>query len=706
MVKTLERGLTEQQRRKQAALKGRLKRAQSAREKTGPQRPLAKLVETEKKLEKERASGLGKFRKGLANTFGKAVYKLKGLELHKKVAEHGKFVGGAASGLGLALAGKGASKLKEHVWPKNQFDKIIWVGIFYYAFQWAYQLTVGDIFSKIPMQFIILNFVIAMFVFILFFKPDLIQIIGTGLIISLYMLIMNTGFTFDIAFIPGGEVGITVSLVAITLLIAFIFHNILHKETSGMIGISIVFLLETGLKVFLASQAPALFTGLLLYWPYWLTLGAVAGSYTVETSRLAGFMRFLLFLIAISLVLVNVITGGTFYGATQFDISDEKKEAGIESLKENWKNIGETWKRLAAPFTCIGEIDYQKCISEKTKPPEKKPTEEEELLATANKEKPRRINLYFVDTNQQYFTANEKVSISTQLKGKSTTTNPKDILLGCSVNEISGTITKPEKETKIKGEDSNFYQDIECEPNIQLKAGKHEVEFLAKWRQLATTSYPNYFMDQEELDNLLGDYRESGEYSIEEQKCQNSPDTKKCLSVLMTSIYSKISKFNSIQSDYPNFERRSKYDDEVAAILIENTAFDIVTGVPQEGGTFNLKFSVANNHRNKNGEITKVNDVFIGFPDKFADKIEKNCDFLIENDGVEEDIKKVYPYKIDNKKLDSIEWEKVKFEKQKIIGSCEWVIKDVGLFITRINIIGQIDFDYQLKNDIEVMVYS
>src|SRR3989338_431476 len=329
-----------------------------------------------------------------------------------------------------------------------------------------------------------------------------------------------------------------------------------------MFGISIIFLLESGLKVFLAAQSPALLTGFLLYWPYWLTLGVVAGSYTEETSKLVGFMRFLLILVFISVLVVNLLMGGALYRATQFDISEEKKEAGVEALKENWKNVGGTWTKMTAPLTCIGEVDYQKCIAEKTAPPKKELTEEEKLLAIANKGKQKKINLYFSNINQ-YFTSeeneNEKyknIRISTQLKGQSIIDTK--ILLACSIKGISGTITYPQdKFTKITKNDLNWWQDIDCQPNEKLKTGNNKVEFIARWRQLATTSYPNYFMNQEELNKILSDYK-TAEYIEQEKQCQFSQEQKKCLSTIKRSIYSKIPEFKDIQSDYPNFERIAK----------------------------------------------------------------------------------------------------------------------------------------------------
>jgi len=626
----------------------------------------------------------------LANTLGKGIY-----TIGRGIRSAGGFLGGAAAGAGSALAGRGTSKLKEHVWSQNQFDKLIWLGLLYYGLQWYYKLIIGsDVFSNVPYQFMILNFAIAIMVLIFFFKPDLLETIGTGLIIILYLFIMNSGFTFNIPMMPSGEIGTIISLVFITVIIALIWREVLHKDITGMFGISIIFLLESGLKVFLAAQSPALLTGFLLYWPYWLTLGVVAGSYTEETSKLVGFMRFLLILVFISLLVVNLLMGGALYGATQFDISEEKKEAGVEALKENWKNVGVTWTKMTAPLTCIGEADYQKCIAEKTAPPKKELTEEEKLLAVANKERDKKINLYFTNLNNQFFYAeeNEKyegIRISTQLQGYSTIY--KIILLACSINEISGTITYPKNaETKLGGYETGWWEDIDCKPNEKLKPGNNKVEFIARWSQLATTSYPNYFMNQEELNKILSDYKTAGDVEQEKQ-CQFSQEQKKCLSTVKRSIYSKIPEFKDIQSDYPNFERIAKYDDEGAAIIIENTAPEIVSGSTK----FNLRFSVANNYRN--GEIVKVNGIKIDLP---KDIDITNCDILEKNDNKE------YGYKIKEDKLKSIEWIKVKYEKQKVIpGICELKIKDVKEF-TRINIMGEIDFDYQLKNNFDVMVYG
>ena len=319
-------------------------------------------------------------------------------------------------------------------------------------------------------------------------------------------------------------------------------------------------------------------------------------------------------------------------------------------------------------------------------------------MAIANKGKQKKINLYFSNINQ-YFTSeeneNEKyknIRISTQLKGQSIIDTK--ILLACSIKEISGTITYPQdKFTKITKNDLNWWQDIDCQPNEKLKTGNNKVEFIARWRQLATTSYPNYFMNQEELNKILSDYK-TAEYIEQEKQCQFSQEQKKCLSTIKRTLYSQIPEFDSIKLDYPSFERIAKYDDEGAAIIIENTAPEIVLGNTK----FNLRFSVANNYRN--GEIVNINGININLPEEID---ASKCDILEENT---DDDKKVYKYKIKKDRLE-IDWIKVKYEKQKLIpGTCELTIKEGVKEFTRINIMGQVDFDYQLKNEFDVMVYS
>ena len=77
-------------------------------------------------------------------------------------------------------------------------------------------------------------------------------------------------------------------------------------------------------------------------------------------------------------------------------------------------------------------------------------------------------------------------------------------------------------------------------------------------------------------------------YIEQEKQCQFSQEQKKCLSTIKRTLYSQIPEFDSIKLDYPSFERIAKYDDEGAAIIIENTAPEIVLGNTK----FNLRFSI------------------------------------------------------------------------------------------------------------------
>jgi len=657
---------------------------------------------TEKEGIKEELKS-GKLRRGLGNIFGKIVYTLKDeWKIHKQIAKHGIFVGGAATGAALGLAGKGWNKFKEHVWSKNQFDKLIWLGLFYYALQWYYKLMVGkDVFSSIPYEFTILNFVMALVVLIFFFKPGFIEFLGTGVIITLYLFIINTGFKFNLPLV--GELGLLFTLIIVTVIMIIILREIFHIDPLGVILVSLTFLLEIGFKIFIANIVPVSFlTSLILYIPYWILLALIAGGYVEEgSSKLVGFFRGVFGIILILFLVSNLLLAGTTYGAEKFSISEEKKEAGSEALKESISNIGTTWKRLTAPLACIGSgTDWDECIAEKTAVPKKEMTEEEKLLAVANKKNPPKIDLFFNNPFQQYFYPEENedyenIRISTQLRGSSAV--DKEIYLKCSVNEIEGIITYPEeKKTVIEEQNSDWYQDIECQPTEKLKSGINNVEILAKWRQTAGTTYINYFMESDKLNNILSEYK-TADYSENEKQCHFSQDEETCLRSLRKRFYPQIEDFKKIETDYPNFEKASKYEDEAAAIIIEVTDPQLVIGVPEEGEKFNLRFSVANN---REGEISKIWSIKIYIPDLIG---LSGCDILEKNSEVDEN---EYNYKIKAEKINLIDWSKTKVGKQKIIpGICELKINKIEDF-KRTEIKGKIDFDYQLKNKFNVIMYS
>jgi len=671
--------------------------------------PLSKLIAAEKKIaedsekkknKKEKISSkIGKSKIGL--TLGKGIH-----NVGQGFAKAGGFLAGAASGTYSAFKGKGTEKIKEHIWSKNQFDKLIWIGLIYYAIQWYYKLVIGiDVFNRIPYEFMIINFIIAIAALIFCFKPTVTEIAGTISIIMIYFFIIQTGYTIPIPNLPfgiNGEILTLISLIVMTVLIGLIWRHFLNADISGMIGVSLVFLLEISYKIFFATQAPIpILINIIIYMPYWFLLGIILGGYVEGgTSKLVGFFRGTFILIITLFLVSNLLLAGTSYGSTQFSISKEKQEQGEAAFKEGWDNFVNAIGALTDPFTCIGP-NMEECMKEKAALRNKKePTEEEKLLAVANEKKPSRISLYFSNINQYFDTVQnenyENIKISTQLNGQAIV--DKQINLACSINEIRSKIIYPKEETAtIKADNLAWYQDILCQPIEKLKTGVNEVEFLALWRQYADTKYVNYFMEHSKYEDILKQIVNKGpEYSNQIKQCGFSKD-KECINKVKQAFYSQIPELEDIETDYPDFNMKAKYDDEPAAILIENTAFPLI-GVPYDGKTFNLRFSVLNNGK---GQILGIKNIYVTLPDPI-EYTEDKCDILEKSDrSVKEE------YQIKKNILNSIDWSSIRPESQKIIpGLCELKVEQLGEDFKRATIWGNILFDYQLKNKFDVQVYG
>lgn len=669
----------EKQRRKQAVLKGNLKRTQEERKTSGPKRPLAKLAAAEEKMagkkEKKEEEVIKEEKKGkkkegsiLARTLGKAIHKIRNRE---------------------AKTGRGTKTgVKEHIWSKGQFDRLVLLGLLYYAIQLYYSFILGiNVFRDVPLQLTMINIILAILILIFFFQPSLKSFIGTVVIILFYTSIMEGYYRVNLPIAIGGDAGLIISLLAITLFFGLIWYYILHQDVSGMFGVAITFLLETGFKFYIVSQLlplNATLAGFLLYLPYWTILGIIAGSYTEGgASKFVGIIRFILIGIVVVLLLGTLFTS-IASGQERPNLSSKEQEQSADALKKSAKKSLESLKGVFAPLICALEdpTDYGPCIAEKTKP-KKELTEEELLSFSVNRKKERRVDLYFTPPD-----IGLDEIIFARLKGGLKIVDKKKIILGCNVNELPGQV-KPEKTTMTK-DNLNFWQEIECTTS-DLKS-TNDVQYTAQVRQKTNTNYPNYFIDYEELHGEGGildeeEKKSGGRYSEIERKCID----RECEKNIQKEKIQNIELFrNKIINDYPDFETSSIVDDEVVYLLL-HTDYVPIVGVKEKGETnIDLIFKIANMGQ---GEIVAVHFIEIEFPEF----IKPDCDLLDGSDN---------KFRFKEDKLE-IDWRKVKpgIENQKRIGKCELKINAEDIKfpdmdkLNTASISGVIEFEYLLKSE-------
>lgn len=690
----------------EAALKKKLIRTQEERRITGPKRPLANLVKTEKKIRPWRTK--------LAEDVGKPIDKwintIKEKELHKKAynkVKNSNFIkdsanatrsiaagtGDFAIGVGKSVAKRSISSLGKML-HSHTMDPLIWIGIVFFIIDWS---VFG--FSNTPTSWA-LNLIIAVVVLKVFLKRSMI-VTGLGIV----LLVLFWQGIGNISVYGFQYLNSVVMPIAAIISAIIVLKYLLKQDTEGLIGVIIVFLLQTGFLEVIATNIPFLFeseiTKFLLVrqmWPYWLLLATYYGHKSQEgASKLINFFStawifFILFMV------VGLQFGVAGWPGLGQELSEKEKGQLDDFFEDKVSSQAQAWKRVMAPFICIGKImNYNECVSNVTAPPTK-PKGEDQILTAVNKKKGRVLDLQIngIDADRVIWSDEnsednyENIEIFAQIKGEVAV--DVSAVFECEINNFPAEVNPIE--ILIPKGDLNWYQDLKCRPFQRLKGGSNEITFRTSTNEVSITDYSIFVMDGCMLSKILNEYA-TASYSEIKQRCKND---KICLENLEKGLYQKISEFKKIKTT--GF--RSIPDNENANFLVETTQYPpVISIINGNEARISLRFGVQNN--DINGRIKKVNEVKIYVPDYLKKEKEGSCILVKEGDY----------YKINEEELGKISWEEIEegSKNQRILpGNCIFYLENAKdnfldlMSLNQIDIVSFMDYTYELENSFKVRV--
>ncbi|MBI4149050.1 hypothetical protein HY491_01255 [Candidatus Woesearchaeota archaeon] len=598
------------ERERQVDLKRSLEIAQTLRRFNEPQRPLSRLVDAEQKIAQQKISTGAKIKAGLANTLGKGIVKVK----DRWVSSGWRAVKGhaaAAGTAGLALATPWKEESRKQL-TEHAFDWVIWIGLAYYLFDryvWGFNnLTIFKFW---------INVAIAIFLLMLTFGKGPLVVALSVFLMVIWGSSLNGIAGFGLPYISESMImGVAVATA--------IFYGIAKwkgVDVRGIVAVLVTFYLQTGVLRLVTEFFPSIVTSpqtnwlfLAELWPYWFIFGLYYGHHTEKTSKIASLFTFIfVFFFLFSFIDIAYERGGfNFFG-------EETLLKNQAALQEQSEKLAESRARnfdiVAAPATCAIDTllnpkkyeGYSDCVEKKQNPPP--PPSEEDLLRASKKDKHPRISLFFIPVDEGKRIDNLEntaeqignVRIEAVLTGVAQA--PKEIILSCSVN--NGGKVAPEKTSAERS--VAWKETVTCIPTVPLKKGSNDVSIRAKWAQLAESDYPVYFMEEKALDDVL--QRELGKisYSNAQKACKGQV---LCLRDLETSAYRRIPEFGKMFAEDPNWDMRSRYDPEPAALII-GTEFPPV--IPLAAGKeIDFKLKVAN--LQPDGRIAAIKSIKITMP--------------------------------------------------------------------------------------------